>query len=110
MPKIRFVPFAPVMYIDDMEKALDIKFKKFPQTQRVAIDWMRTHNGKQTIFDVINTRIINGEPFYGIKIPESNLGLAYQFPARYFEVIDPDPCNDRICTECEIGGCEELAH
>ena len=22
-------------------------------------------------------------------------------------IIDPDPCSGRICSECEIGGCEE---
>lgn len=40
-----------------------------------------------------------------------------QADTRWYDLIEaidrkcfPDPCNGRICTECEIGGCEELAH
>jgi hypothetical protein len=92
MTKIRFQLLAPMMYIEDMEKAFKVTgIKKLPKTQQRIIDWMRDQNRAGAVFDLKGTRIDgigkDKEEFYQIQPSPDSLGL--QFPARYFEVEEP---------------------
>jgi hypothetical protein len=90
MKKIRFELLAPMMYIEDMERAFGVKdLKKLPKLQQDVIDWMRDQNRRGAEFDLKGIRMVsvgkNKEEFYEIQPKEDSLGL--QFPARYFEVV-----------------------
>ena len=88
--KIKFELWAPMMYWEDMEKAFKVKgLKKLPKLQQHIVDWMRTENGRGTIFDLKGTTFQQGEEYYVIQPDPHSIQL--QFPKRYFEIERDEP-------------------